>query len=418
MGRLSRCELAFFLISVGYVLSLYGHLYRLLLICFVLAIVLTGKLYGWRYQDVAAIRKGVLIVLPLYLYMALSALWTANPRFGVEYAAYAVMSVMPALSLGILLGMQKGLERLPNSFALLILTFLAMAVVNFYQGGDAMLFKDGSIRTVFAIFLCVSTPMLMANWLTGPRFAKWFSAALLLLALYALRESRSVVLLTIPVVAVMLCVYRRKQFLGYMKFAIPVAILAAVLPILIHGSEPHLDLGRLTSDTSFDVGDVPGEFKLPPEKRIDFARRLTTYTALRNLSHAPVFGAGYTSVWQENIQKYAYSLSAHGYIGNIAEIGIVGMTVFLGIVAYATILFRRRVLGSFARMWAGEVPVIETALFFSFAELLVLGFVHQIFESVVFGLLLGLVLGTAWRCDEATLPAQRRAAPGPDVQHD
>ncbi|AJP58055.1 hypothetical protein UC34_15935 [Pandoraea vervacti] len=407
MGRFSRCELAFFLISAGYVLSIYGNLYRLLLICFFIAVLLVFTLSGWQFKDVAAVGKGVLIVLPLYLYMALSALWTSNPRFGVEYAAYAVLSVLPALSLGILLGRHNVLDRLPNGFALLIVTFLAMAVVNFYQGGDAMLYREGSsIRTVFAILLCVSTPMLMANWLAGPKGAKWFSAILLLVALYAMRESRSVVLLTIPVVAVMLYVYRRQQFLEYMKFAVPIAVLAALLPILIYGSEPRIDLGRLTSGTSFDVEDVPGEFKLPPEQRIDFARRLTTYTALQNLARAPVFGAGYTAVWQENMQKYAYSLSAHGYIGNLAETGIVGMAMFFSIITYAMIVFRRSALGSFSLLWTGKVPVTEAALFLSFVELLLLGFVHQIFESAIFGLLLGLILGVAWRTSDRSFALQ------------
>ena len=56
---------SFFLVSAGYVLSLYGNLFKLLLLCFAAAIALV---FMWRkpsIRELKAVCKAAMIVLPL-----------------------------------------------------------------------------------------------------------------------------------------------------------------------------------------------------------------------------------------------------------------------------------------------------------------------------------------------------------------
>ncbi|WP_150627330.1 hypothetical protein [Pandoraea captiosa] len=388
---------SFFLVSAGYVLSLYGNLFKLLLLCFAAAI---AFVFIWRrpsIRELKAICKAVMIVLPLYAYMELSATFTPDPALGFEYATYALVTVMPALMLGVLLGMRSSAEKFMAAFQTLVLTFLALTLVNQQLTGDPMLTAFGSIRTVFAIIFCVATPFLIGKWLSTSGRSKWIALLAFAWGMYAMRDSRSVLLLVAPIVLFMLFAYRRRLFIIGGTLAVSVAIIAAIIsPLVLNGGEPPLDLGRLTSETNLDISDVLNDFALPPEQRIDFDRRLTTYTALQKFEESPWFAAGYTGVWQANMDNYKLNISAHGYTGNIGELGIAGMSIFALIVLYAYRQYRRYVVPKFRLMLRGKVPMAQTALFLSYLVLLMLGAFHQIMESVVFGLVLGLVLGHAW----------------------
>ena len=388
---------SFFLVSAGYVLSLYGNLFKLLLLCFAAAIALV---FMWRkpsIRELKAVCKAAMIVLPLYAYMELSATLTPNPALGFEYATYALVTVMPALMLGVLLGMRCAPEKFMSGFQTLVLTFLALTLVNQQLTGDPMLTEYGSIRTVFAIIFCVATPFLIGKWLSTSGRSKWIALLAFAWGMYAMRDSRSVLLLVAPLVLAMMFIYRRRMVVVGGSLLMMAAVVTAIIsPLVLNGGEPPIDLGRLTSDTNLDISDVLNDFALPPEQRIDFDRRLTTYTALQKFEESPWFAAGYTGVWQANMNNYKLNISAHGYTGNIGELGIVGMSIFALIVLYAYKQYRRYVVPQFRLMLRGKVPVAHTALFFAYIALLMLGAFHQIMESVVFGLVLGLVLGHAW----------------------
>ena len=165
------------------------------------------------------------------------------------------------------------------------------------------------------------------------------------------------------------------------------AVIPLLLVLVVAG--PSV-VARFDSDsTSLEIGEsVLEEINSPREDRVDFDRRLTTFTALQNFLENPITGRGFWSVAQVHLSDYDLELSAHGLVpGTLGELGILGLLIF----AVAVWLIMRRAIQISRREGLCDPMTIHYVV--GLSSLLMMGLFHQTIESPIFGLALALVAG-------------------------
>ena len=196
-------------------------------------------------------------------------------------------------------------------------------------------------------------------------------------------ESRSVILFAVPAALVSLYLHDRRLALRILlRGVLPLAILLVFV-------DPNLLVRFSSASTNLNVGEsVIEELQRPPEERVDFERRLTTFTAIKTFREHPLFGQGYSSIRQIHEIEYGFELSAHGLIpGTLSELGLVG----IGILTLTLWRVYRSARWAMRAPESGDPMIIHFAV--GLCTLLVLGLFHQTIESVFFGLTLGLLIG-------------------------
>lgn len=375
-------SICFALIGIGHIAALWFDLYRLVTLSLLAAVVIAHGSGSVRPGRAFGIANGLLQASPIYLYALISTLWSPDPATALRDAAYMSIAVAPSIALGITLARRYSGLQIAQGLGVLLLPFAFQAVASAFERGDPMLVGNGTMRSLLGSVICLISPILAGAWaLTRQR--RFLVYGLITAAFAVTMESRSVILFATPAALVSLYLHDPRLAHRILKrWTLPFAIVVVLAsPIM---------LARLASDsTSLDVSEsVIEELQLPSEDRVDVDRRLTTFTATVTFLEYPIFGRGYSGIFQTHQMEYGLELSAHGLIpGTLSELGLVGMAILVWILWR---VFRRTTQA--LRNPESCDPML-THFRVGFCAILLLGLFHQTIESVFFGLILGLLMG-------------------------
>jgi len=368
---------------MGFVAFLWFELFRLVTFSLIGAAVVAHAAGSRKSRSALSISQGLVNASPIYIYALISTLWSPDREQALRDAVYIWIAVAPAIALGVTLVRRYTFLQIAEGLAFLLLPFALQAAVGAAQGNDPMLVGNLTMRSLLGSAICLISPILAGAWaLTRrPRFLVFG----LIAGVFAVTmESRTVILFAMP--AALLSVYLQDRKLAKQivwRWTLPI-IIASLL------ANPAM-LARFGSEgTNLNFGDsVIDELALPSEDRTDFDRRLTTFTATAAFLEHPLFGHGYSSVFQTNQNEYGLEISAHGLIpGTLGELGLVGMAVL----AYT--LWRAHSAAKAALRLPRAVDPMLIHFIVGFWALILVGLFHQTIESVFFGLILGLLMGT------------------------
>lgn len=375
-------SICFALVGIGHVTALWFSLYRIATLSMIGAVVVAQLSASIRPVRSSGMRKALVQASPIYLYALLSTTWSPQPADAFFDVLYVCAAVAPSIALGVTLGRRYDGVKISQGMGVLLIPFAAQAAYGALLGQDPMLVGDGTMRSLLGSAICLVSPVLAGAWaLTRQRRFAVFG---LIAAIFAITmESRSVVLFAGPAAMASLFLYNRGWALRLLKrWTLPALI---VLTIASPGMLSRFD----SSATSLEVGEsVLEDLALPTNERVDFDRRLTTFTAVQTFVSSPIFGGGYSSLFQTHRSEYGIELSAHGLVpGTLSELGLVGVLV-IALVVWRVL---RQAMRSVRQERSRDPMTIHFIV--GFCALLLLGFFHQTIESVFFGLTLGLLIG-------------------------
>jgi hypothetical protein len=388
----------FGLIGIGHVAALWFSMYRLATLALIVGILITQLSASARSVDSPGMRHALLRAAPIYLYALVSTSWSPQPADAFINTLYVLAAVAPAIALGATLAHRYKGVHIAQGFGVLLVPFAAQAVVSAIQGRSPMEVGDGTMRSLLSSAICLASPILAGAWAIT-RQARFLVFGLVVAAFAVTMESRSVVLFAGP--AVMVSLYLHDEKLAKRVLTRSVLPLLCVLAIAGPSMVARFD----SSSTSFDIGEaIVEEFSLPADERVDFDRRLTTFTSLQTFLEYPVFGRGYSAIFQLHRSEYGIELSAHGLApGTLSELGIVGLLIIAAVVWRVI-----RVAVQSAK--SGKADPMSIHFVVGMGAILVLGLFHQTIESVFFGMGFGLLVGLG-RFPKTARVAKRRSGP-------
>ena len=373
--------LCFFIIGAGQLLSLDLLLYRLIPVSYFLAIFILFYIKPPSIDEFKVLAFSLLFFLPVYLYLILSSSWSVIPDEAFRNAIYTLISVFPAFIFGFVLKRRYSLESIASGVVLFVVLVLLQAIYNYYQYSHFMIIDKAIMRTVVASIVILFTPIVLGIFLIKKNIIYLFGFIILLFLLLS-SESRSSVLITIPAVFIVLYLYNR--MLAIKSVLVFSGILLAAIFIF------NLKLPERFIHTNVNVSaSVIDDLTNSTSEHADIARRLITYVSLQLFKEKPVFGAGYSSVWQTNLKKYGQNFSAHGLVpGTLSEIGILGMSLFLLIIFRVIYIYRKLIQNNNK----SSIFLIKS-FFIGFISLCGFGLFHQLLETVYFALIVGIFMG-------------------------
>lgn len=343
--------------------------------------------FGFRPVGVVSLRRiapAVFSLALVYIYIGVATTWSPNPNAALNEFIITLLAITPALIFGYFIGSRFNVMEIAFGFGIMLLVYLVQVVFNKMSGGDAMLIGDFSIRSLLGGITCFTTPFLVATFLQRPRFFIGVQSLLSLL-LVLIIESRSSVLIVIPVTLYVLFRFNRRAFKA--------ALLLGAAGILAMSA---VNIGQITSrfspeSTSLDISDVVlEEAAKPVEDRVDFDRRLAAFVSTGLFMKSPLFGAGYSSVLQTNEEEYGINIVSHGYIpGTLGELGLIGLTFVIFFFYQLYRLSRRSKL----TINTSTMLFCSTGFWLGLAASVLYGFFHQTFESAFFVAIVGIAFG-------------------------
>ena len=336
----------------------------------------------------------------IYAYIVLATRWAPIPEDALENAGRTLASALPAYFAGELLARRYNLDRILAASCVMPLIFFPQIIYNIYVYGDPALVGNFSIRTILGVIFAVVVPMSVGMYFSTRKIYYIFTAILFFMAVIII-QSRTGILIA-PLTSVIL-IY------SYDKKAARNLLSLGLLPLLFLFSLMNSDLlGRFANvDTDFSVdSNIFAEFSIDRSLRVDFDRRLHTYMAGKMFTESPIFGDGYSSMLQNNKFDFDIDLTAHGYPGYLAELGLMGALLFLFFLYYS--------LRDFVRLSrtrnSGTLAIADKTYLLGFAAILLAGFFHQQFESAFFGWSAGILSGLA------AIPKRKHTALNADGQ--
>ena len=375
-------SICFALIGVGHVAALWYELYRLVTLSLLAAVVIAHASGFARAGHRVGIGRGLLRASPIYVYALVSTLWSPDSAIALRDAVYMCIAIAPAIALGLTMARRYTGLQIAQSFGIMLMPFAFQAIASLIERGDPMLVGNGSMRSLLGSLVCLTSPVLAGAWaLTNQRRFVLFG---LIAAVFAVTmESRSVILFAAPAVLVSLYLHDRRLALRVLKrWSVPLIL------VVVFASSSLL--ARFASDaTNLDISEsVFEELEHPSEDRVDFDRRLTTFTATATFLENPLMGRGYASILQIHQNELGLNISAHGLIpGTLSELGLFGMGVLTWTLWRVVSRTRKTI-----RTPGNNNPLLIHFLV-GFGAVLLLGLFHQTIESVFFGLILGLLMG-------------------------
>lgn len=324
-----------------------------------------------------------LIFLALYGYVVLACSWAPVPSEAYENAGRTLAAALPAFFAGEYLARRYDLGKILTALCCMSLIFLPQLFFNAIQNEDPSLIGEFSVRTVLGTMFAVIVPISVGMYL---KVKKWFFlfTGLISFAAVILLQSRAGILISPATTLFLIYIHNNKLGRNLLVFGgIPLILIAS---LTFSG-----DLGRFTSiDTNVSVNkEIFAEFAIDRSLRVDFDRRLHTYMAGEMFSNSPFFGDGYFSMSQNNRFNFGINLTAHGYPGFLAELGLVGIMLF--------VLFLYFGLRDFIRSAqtdpTGRMTISDRSFLAGFAAILLAGFFHQQLESGFFALMAGILAG-------------------------
>lgn len=374
----------FGLIAVAQLAVLWVGAYKVLSLMFGAVIVALLATRRRPKVQVGVVPKALLAYASVYAYMAISAVWAPDPVASIFESTIILAATVPPFLFGRLLAERYSLRQIAQGLGLIPIAFALQAAYNSVAYGDPMLVGEYSIRSLLGGLACLVAPILLGlyfskrNWLTLIQFGLTVTLALSI-------QSRSAMLIVGPAVLFVVFVRSRRLF----AYAFTVCVLLA-LGILSLGGDSAAS--RFSSEnTSLDISEsVLEEASKPVEDRVDFDRRLQAFVSVNLFLQNPVFGGGYSSVLQTNLDDYGLEIVSHGFIpGTLGELGIVG----LALISVFLFLSLKVVAALVSREVRGKVLVKGYAA--GFVALIAYGFFHQTFESAFFTMIFGVLIGAA-----------------------
>jgi hypothetical protein len=379
-------SLAFIVVGIGNLAALWFNLYRIATFSILFAIVIIQ--FSSSIRAVNGVGTWFILIkfAPIYIYVLMSTLWSPEPSDALVNAAYMVAGVIPAIIFGAsLVRHYKGID-IANGLGILTLTFAIQALISILDGRNGMDVGDGTMRSLLGSLICLVSPIIVGAWLQTYR-VKYFFFGLILLIMTITIGSRSALL--IAPLASLLAIYIHNRKMAYRTICYSFPIILLVTYII----GPTI-FSRFGADSfSYDISSsVIDDLNLSSEDRVDFDRRLVSFTALKSFFESPVIGTGYWSVYQINSFEYGRQLSAHGLIpGTLGELGLIGITIFSAIV-----------MGVISRVYNlvkfdSSADSMSKYFLIGVVALIFQGMFHQIIEAPFFGMALAILTGLGYR---------------------
>jgi len=348
-----------------------------------------GLLLFAAFRPVASVSlrrviPGGVALIAVYLYIGLASNWAPNPKAATDEFMIVLLAMAPALFFGYFFGSRFTAEEIGLAFSFVPFIFIVQALYNRYAGGDAMLIGEFSIRSLLGGISCLTTPLLLSVYLQRCRALAGITFLLSFL-LVILIQSRSSIIIVLPVLMYMISRYSRRAFVAALLFG---CLLAFVFVTFNVGQVTE----RFTTEnTTLDISEaVLDEAIKPVEDRVDFDRRMAAFVSAQLFAENPWLGAGYMSVFQTNEGVYGLGVVSHGFLpGTAGELGLVGLGLIL-IFFYQLYRMGRYVN---ACAFSASTSVISIGFWYGLAALVMYGFFHQTFESAIFGMAVGVAFG-------------------------
>lgn len=376
---------SFLLVGTAHVAAMWFGLYRIVTLSLLLAIVCAAVFKRAHPAGINRTWTPVFLFGLVYAYAIASAAWSPSPT-ALRDAVYMTIAVAPAALFGLAVSRRYESTQIAQGFGLLLLPFAIQAATSALTGSDPMLVGEFTMRTILANALCVAIPVLAGAWgLTKrPRF---LGLALLGLLLALSSGSRSAVLFVVPAAAVSIYLADRR-FLRRLGLLM---IVPALVVLLLAGPAMFERFSAESTSFQIDYLSLVEELRKPAEERVDIERRVTTLTAFETFARHPLFGGGYGSVLQANTDEYEMQVVAHGLIGTLAELGLVGFALL----TFAVWRVVRRAFETIRHVPRSDPMLVNFVV--SFCTVLSFGLFHQTIESVFFGLIAGVLIGSTSR---------------------
>lgn len=334
--------------------------------------------------SLSRIAPAVFSLVLIYVYTGISTSWTQDTNAAFNEFKLTLLAMTPALIFGYFIGSRFNVMEIAYAVGVMLMAYLLQAAFNKITGGDAMLIGDLSIRSLLGGITCFATPLLMTAFLQRPRFFAGLQCLFSVL-LVLIIQSRSSILIVIPVALYVLFKFNRRALKAVLLFGITgVFVMSGV------------SMGQITSrfsaeSTSLDISDVVlEEASKPVEERVDFDRRLAAFVSTGLFAESPLLGAGYSSVFQTNEKEYGLNIASHGYIpGTAGELGLMGLTLIIFFFYQLYRLSKR----SQSILCTPDSLISLTGFWCGLTASVLYGFFHQTFESAFFGTIVGIALG-------------------------
>lgn len=386
----------FLLLAIAYITSIYGNLFKLFILVNIASIFL--MIYRININSIiwSNILRPFLILIPFYLYLLISCFYTNDPLFALWYGFVALTLVLTGYAFGILIALLYSLEKIILGFAFVIISFIAMSALNYHNTGDPMIYQIGSenksIRSLYAGFFVLIAPLLIGLSIIKTGVTKWLLILFFLANIVALNQSRSIAFISIPLCLFLVINCSKKKFAKILIIGLILTIIVLIKTTVTEENKKFPLFDRLFNETSLNLEGIENEINFQALGSVDIERRLVTKVSLDSFFDHPILGIGFTGIWQRIIEVYDLNISAHGYSGLAGELGLLGVIIFLLTVIKIIKKFRKILLKPGLLKY--DQWVLNYSLNVSFISVLLFGFFHQVVESYIFGLSIGLLLGS------------------------
>jgi hypothetical protein len=329
-----------------------------------------GKFYKLNFST-------YFLFLLVYIWIIISTMWSPVPGDAFDQAGKVIVSTIPAFAAAEILARRYSLSSILKGLYAFPIIFSFQIAYNIIYYGDPSIVDIYSIRSVAGNIFAVLCPVFFGLFLYKKnRIAMLFASISLFLII--LLQSRTGILASIFGIFILSVIYNWRNTVKFSLFASPIIFALMLLP-------DYYSVSRFGSaDTSFDVSaNVLGDLAVDRSLRVDFDRRLHTFVAIEMFETSPFFGGGYYSIYLNNKYEFNVDVGAHGFIGSIAEIGLIGFSIFLLYLFKLYKIYASRLF----------IDYDDRILIVAFLVMMLVGFFHQVFESVFFATLAGLISG-------------------------
>lgn len=324
----------------------------------------------------------------IYIWIFISCSWSPDPAASYEQAFNAAISAIPAFAAAEILARRYPLRTIFIGFSIFPILFGFQVIYNYFVFNDPAIYDIYSIRTIAGAIFSVLASLFFGLAIFERSKLNLFFAAISC-AIIIFLESRAGTLAIGLGLLSLIFLYSRKLFIKICLFSLP--LFAVVMAM---GGDV-LTSRFSSADTDMSIGtSVLGDLAVDQSLRVDFDRRLHTFIAIEMLEANPVFGGGYLSIFLNNKYEFNIELSAHGFLGMFAEIGLIGFFLFMSFIYQIWKGMKANFYSSTAK-W--KFDYLDKILLVMVGLAIFVGFFHQVFESSFFGIIMGLLAGRAGR---------------------
>ena len=338
-------------------------------------------------------------ILVLLAYACISILWT--PELETFLEAMPALACMPLVFfVGFSLGANCKIEHIETFFEIFNLASLLSAAYVLYFFQTISTDEIGSFRTIVANSLVISLPF-VANKAVQMRS----KIAILIVSLNiiaALFLGSRILLIAGPLIVIATVIRSSKsQNIKIKRIVLALGIIAGGL-LAFNLGEQYLgiesSISRFSSEEfSVDLAGAEEDLRSPTDQRVDYARRLMSNLAIYEFLNSPIHGIGFMGMQSAMESRYGLSITGHGVLGFVAELGAIGSALFIA----AMVIFFRRLSGlqepRFVPFRWSMLAVMFVGLFHQFMEVPYLYLIYGIGTGFAFQVSPKKIARTEWR---------------------